>query len=76
MIADNSKKPRGRPRVLTPEKKQTIIDCLTEGLSRCVAARYVGVSPTTIKSESERDEEFLERLREAEAACWIVTGKR
>ena len=70
-MSPNGKK-RGRPRALTPEKQDEVIRVLSIGGNRKMAARFVGVSVTTIADEAKRNEDFSDRLNEAEAKCYMV----
>jgi hypothetical protein len=61
----------GRPRSLTPEKKQQVLAFLAGGGSRRKAAAYVGISLTTIADEAKRDEQFSDDLSRAEASSYF-----
>ena len=50
--------PRGRPAILTAEKRRTILAMLANGSSRRIAAQYADCSPSTIYRAVERDPEF------------------
>ena len=41
----DEKTPRGRPTILTPEKRRTILALLANGSSRRIAAEYAGCAP-------------------------------
>lgn len=65
------KKKRGRPPgsglAITPEKADKIMTVLELGGSRNDAADYVGVGRGTLSAHVQRDEDFAERLKMAEA---------
>lgn len=67
--AKPAKLPRGRPRVITPEKEAEILAILTMGGSRNIAADYVGVGHGTLHEHIARDAEFSERIKRAESEC-------
>jgi hypothetical protein len=63
-------RPVGRPRALTDEKKRQVLAFIAGGGSRKKAGEYVGVSVTTIADEARRDDDFADRLSQAEASCY------
>ncbi len=66
--ASNPSPPRrGRPAVLTPEKRQRVLALLSNGCSRRTVARFVECSPATITRTAARDPEFAAQLAQAEA---------
>ena len=71
MSEETQERPVGRPRVMTSEKKIAVLAFLAAGGSRNGAAKYIGVSPTTIRAEAKRDSEFAHGLMRAEAACFM-----
>jgi hypothetical protein len=62
---------RGRPPVLTDEKRAQIVALLKLGCSQNMAAEYVGCSSSTIQNTAERDPEFAEKLRRARGSAEI-----
>lgn len=65
------KRGRGRPKgyfiKITPEKEREILAILAIGGSRNDAAEYVGVSRSTLHETIDRNEDFAERVKKAEA---------
>lgn len=60
----------GQPRVfLDKTKEEHFFNALRLGLSRCTACKIIGIHPSTVKNEADRNPEFLERLKEAEGGC-------
>jgi hypothetical protein len=69
--AGEAKRPVGRPRVLTEDKKHQVLAFVAGGGSRKKAAAYVAVSVTTLADEARRNPDFSDRLEQAEATCYI-----
>ena len=76
----------GRPRLLTPERAERILDAIGKGATRVEAARAAGVHKATVlrwmqegeAAESGLLRDFHDRVREADAAvslamCQVVT---
>lgn len=64
---------RGRPRALADEqKRRTVCAMISVGAGIEAAARQVGCSTWTIRREAQRDEDFAQRLREAETASELM----
>jgi hypothetical protein len=55
----------GRPRRLDQTAKAEIIALISAGLSRTLAAEYVGCAVSTLYNEARRDEQFDRDLRQA-----------
>ena len=58
----------GRPRALDEFKRREVCALVSVGCGIEGAARYVGVNPTTIRREALRNQDFHEKLRNAELA--------
>ena len=58
----------GRPRVLDDAKRREICALVSAGCGVETAASYVGCSPSTIRRESFRNDDFARQLRDAELA--------
>lgn len=58
---------RGRRPILDTIKKREILAILAVGCPRCVAARYVGCSPSTIQNTAAREPQFAADLERVEA---------
>jgi hypothetical protein len=56
----------GRPRVLDDVKRREICALVSVGCDLDTAAKYVGCSPSTIRREALRNEDFHDKLRAAE----------
>ena len=64
---------RGRPRALADEqKRRTVCAMISVGAGIEAAARQAGCSTWTIRREAQRDEDFAQRLREAETAAGLM----
>jgi len=61
----------GRPRALNDFKRQNICMYVAFGCGLESAARFVGVSPITIRREARRNPEFRDQLRRAQQDCEI-----
>lgn len=65
------KRGRGRPKgsgiKITPEKEREILAILAVGGSRNDAAEYVGVGKATLHETIDRNEDFAEQVKKAEA---------
>jgi len=64
------KKKVGRPRFFDDDKKAQVIKMLESGGSRRMAANFVGCELSTLQKEMQRDPEFSDSLKEAEAKCY------
>jgi len=60
------KRPVGRPRSITGEKKEKLLEYLSLGMSRKMAGKALGFSHTTIADEAKRNPEFSAQLDQAE----------
>lgn len=60
-------RPKGSGLKITDEKKKEILAVLTMGGSRNIAADYVSVGRTTLLSLIDRDAQFSEQVKKAEA---------
>ncbi len=64
---------RGRPRALADEqKRRTVCAMISVGAGIEAAAKQAGCSTWTIRREAQRDEDFAQRLREAETAAGLM----
>lgn len=68
--------PRGAKPFLDETKRKLVLTLIANGSSRCVAARYVGCSPSTITRTMARNAEFAERLIRAEQTAEITLLRR
>jgi len=63
----------GRPRVLADEqKRRQLFAMIATGTGVESAARQVGCSPWTVYREAQRDEDFAQRLRDAQTAVELT----
>jgi hypothetical protein len=58
---------RGRPTLLDEARQREICALVSTGICRTSAARYVGCSLSTLRRTCDRDPQFAEQLRQAEA---------
>ncbi len=56
----------GRPRALDDSKRREVCALVSAGMDLTGAAHYVGCAPSTIRREALRNEDFFERLRNAQ----------
>ena len=61
----------GRPGALDATAREVVVALLTAGVSRAAAARYVGVSPQTVRNTANRDAVFAAQIDRAEASCFF-----
>lgn len=61
----------GRPRALDEVKRREVCALISAGCGIADAARYVGCSPSTIRREALRNEDFHESLRKAEVSSQL-----
>lgn len=74
--ARKAKRPRGRPPAITPAKRLEILAALAVGGSRNEAADYVDVGRSTLSETIDRDPDFAEQVKRAEAKGKIKHLKR
>lgn len=66
----------GRPRSLDDAKRKTIINAIRMGLGRATAAAIAETTVFTIRRECERNENFRNQMKRAEADCESVAVQR
>lgn len=59
--------PVGRPSVMTPDRKEAILEALRGGLPQRYSAHLVGIHHETLRLYLERDVDFLARVNVAKA---------
>jgi transposase len=57
-----------RPRALDGEAAAKVIEATRKGLTRAVAARAAGISPTTLYKELRENPQFAQAIKEAQAS--------
>ena len=61
----NKIRKNGRPFAITKEKEEILINLLSDGVSQCKAAIYIGVNEKTVMEYKDRFPEFTERIERA-----------
>lgn len=59
----------GRPTVMTEDRQEDVLKCISLGMTRERAAAYAGISIAVFYAHQQRYPEFQERVKQAESKC-------